>query len=580
MAGLVFHAFENETYEFGEGGHTLDEFKNRNYRMTNNTDLVDSANEKRQHAHDQSSNSLAPLLASGSPEPDFSAGFETNIMPQSGNISVQGSLKSNGGFSPPPLPHTKSQPRVFSKKGKGVPIPDPRARGALDMSRSSDSEGWEMSVQESVDSGLRGESLGSPTSPPDWCLPGHFDLDESQEVQSCSYLKPIDSPTPTQLGMFSFTENNAGSPTSPSSESTFPFQDRGESGRSRRFDSGIGGGEFEQGGSRRTRTTSDAPSSTSASSSYPRLSRLATHPEQHYEDIDAYRKYVQPDKSDLAETRRPANGVLSREGSHMPKMNISGVTNAESQDHVIATRIQQIVYIDSKTLLQNTTKCISNHKVHIDEHESSSIPASGFGNNTGSVKSLDGLEKRIADLQKNLENLEKENSNLKADLEKIKGDVRGEVQPLYKEVAHLRITQRDTVQSITEMDDRLTSGIANISLTPGPQGPVGLADFSTCIFQSIAQHAVASDGEPTNSPYVPLAGTIEDPVVIFAYCSMSGAQTKQLDVSAGKGGGPSNRPIPELRYRCVCRGTVTGQSNTKCQVNAIVCPKLQRDNIP
>lgn len=630
MANLVFNSFENEAYGFEESGHTLEELTKGDYGMTSDTDQDESNGGARRLASLQSSNSLAPLLTRESPVPVFnSARFETVEMPQSGTISTQSSLVSNGNLSPPPLPHFKSHPRVFSKKGKGldqgsVPIPGPRTRPALDITRSPEEEGWEMSARDSTDSGLRSGSLESPSSPQEWCFSRQFDIDRREEEEGCSYLKPLESPTLTQpeSGEFTFSENNVCSPTDSRREFTPPFRDTVELGQNRRFDSGIGDSDSEHGSSRRKRTASEAPSSTSASSSYPRLARLSTHPEQHYEDIDAYKKYVMPDKSETLENMRPANGSVLQGRSQLPVVNISGVTHTESRDHASATTTQSHPmvrpYLDPRTAsLPHTYSHLENNGYMIgpkvvesdktrscccglvivlvlifvmsaaalsvgiylvinDELESSSTSTNqvgtlGSSNNSGLAKTLSMLEEKIAELQKDLVDLQRENTNLKADLGRIKDDVSNEVQPLYKEVSYLRNTQRDTNQSMTVIENRLTSRIDNISLTPGPQGPVGVANFSLCLLKSSAQSADSSNVSPTISPLLPNDRDIQDHVAIFAYCTMTGAQKVQLEFER------SLRPtISDIQYKCVCTGTESGVSRTRCEVNAILCPKQQR----
>ena len=197
-----------------------------------------SCTDGRRRAQLNSSNSLAPLLSSGPSDPDFIAGFGTAEMSQPGNyISAE---------DQPPLPPTKHQPRVFSKKSKGVsqgpvPIPGIRNRVAMDRSRSQDSGGLEMSTRGSADSGLRGGSLESPTTPPEWCLsrPFHNDNHSGEDQNGpCPYLTPLDSPTSTYPGIFPFSENHAGCPPIPTGEFTSPLRDRAGTGEVRRFDSG------------------------------------------------------------------------------------------------------------------------------------------------------------------------------------------------------------------------------------------------------------------------------------------------------------------------------------------------------
>ena len=43
------------------------------------------------------------------------------------------------------------------------------------------------------------------------------------------------------------------------------------------------------------------------------------------------------------------------------------------------------------------------------------------------------------------------------------------LQPFYTEISQLRLKQSEAIQSITEMNVRLSNEIADISLTPGPQ---------------------------------------------------------------------------------------------------------------
>ncbi|KAK3774922.1 hypothetical protein RRG08_007277 [Elysia crispata] len=550
------------------------------------------------HARLESFNSLAPLLSSDNSETDFSSRLETDTMPQEGFNPTQNTMVINSSISQPPQPHSKSQPRVFSKKTKGitqkpVPILPTRNRGGLDLSRSRDSEGWEMSPKGRTDSDLRSGPPESPTSPPVWCLSSQFDDDPSQEEQSCSYLKPIDSPISEHPGMFPFADNHPGSPEAHTGDLMANFQDKGDKGESRRFDSGIGDSECEL-ASQRTRTISDSPSLASAQSSYPRLSRMVTHYEQHYEDIDAYKKC----RNGSNGARRPANGMVPHGVPRLPGMNISGITNGESNDHdtPIATSQQNCVvrpYTDARTgSLPHTYSHLETNGFTIHPKTKNSVEikswwccllfglvlvflmsasALGLGiylllndsrefssasvgtsessrskNTSGLAQSVNVLEGIIGDLQKDVTYLKKENANLSAELAQITDNVKNKIQPLFIELSHLRITQRDTIQSISAMDDRLTTEIANISLTPGPQGPVGVADFSLCIFRSNSESAVASNRYPTESQYTPTDQEVQDYVAIFAYCSMKGAQTKQLEIK-----GTGSASISGKQYRCV-----------------------------
>ncbi|GFO11134.1 hypothetical protein PoB_003763900 [Plakobranchus ocellatus] len=642
MAHAMYQAFENETYKAEESERPSNIYSNE---MASVICPQESRRDRGDHAHLNSESSLTPLISSESPGGELlvdkdNCGNRKDLdmlsLTKRNGPERSVSVNSEGGMPLPPAPHSKPQPRVFSKKAKGVsgdpmPIPGSQKR-SQDRLRSHDSgvepELWEMSPKGSGDFSVQAASLTPSASPPDLSFSRDFDQDSSLENipgTACPYLTPIDPDEPEHQSNGSFSERVAGGPSSPVTEPSFGSLTRRENGEPHhiRFDSGVGDSDSER-SSKRVRTTSDAPSSI-ASSSYPRL-RLSTHYEQHYEDIDAYRKYIRPENTASTSQPKPSNGVAHNGlPAGAPRVNIQGVTNTDSDDHTHRAAVQRFAqrpYLDPRNAslphtyspldmnrYANQTKsetvkpahsvktrgfccCLVTVLVLIffmtsaalslgiyllikDGETTSTVTISPsvntvITNSSGQVQIVDDLQETLASLQTDVDRFKRENAALKSELDKLKSHVTNEVQPLYRELTLLTTQQRDTVASMRVLENHLTTAIANISLTPGPQGPTGVANFSLCEHRFLSEIKASSPRYTTDTRYLPDDSDLQNLFVLFAYCDKKGAtgtQLKRQTVTVSN--------VEYYKYKCVCSGQVSGEVSTVCTVHAIVCPTLQ-----
>ncbi|BFZ12038.1 hypothetical protein BsWGS_15077 [Bradybaena similaris] len=99
-----------------------------------------------------------------------------------------------------------------------------------------------------------------------------------------------------------------------------------------------------------------------------------------------------------------------------------------------------------------------------------------------------------------------------------------------------------------------------------PQGPPGAVNLSLCLRQSLSHLAPASATATTETSLLPSLVDIQKYFVTFAYCTYSGASDVNL-------GAQWDNTTQRQRYRCTCRGQVSGVNRTVCSVFVWMCPQ-------
>ncbi|CAL1530513.1 unnamed protein product [Lymnaea stagnalis] len=130
------------------------------------------------------------------------------------------------------------------------------------------------------------------------------------------------------------------------------------------------------------------------------------------------------------------------------------------------------------------------------------------------------------------------------------------IESLQQEIGQLSSQQRNMMLNISQE-------IANISLTPGPQGHPGVVNFSMCRNESSQHVAVASPVLGIETDYIPEGDKVKDNFVIFAYCTYTPGTNGMLEMS----------PHGD-QYRCVCQGQAKNKTHSHCSIFIWVCPKI------
>ncbi|CAG5127408.1 unnamed protein product [Candidula unifasciata] len=412
------------------------------------------------------------------------------------------------------------------------------------------------------------------------------------------YLTPTDPPAYVDSGLdYSSTDfHSIGSETS-----THSIHKRG--GRPfQRFDSGVGDCESVRGSSSVRFSTSPTCSTNSVSSP-----RLSTQYEQQYEDIDQYHRTHQhqnhvPQRrsTDKMKTDSVRNGL-----PQLPQVDISGVTNSDSEDTdpAINSSVAEIIshpmhdprigslphtYMPLNTtnhpmdsikaakapriscwiivfliiilIISVTALCLSIYTFVSKPVISQTLALERSGNS--SIIDQSDFDSALVSLQQKVEDLIKENAALKESLLHQQNNLTNFIEQKVKELSS---NQEHLSSTLQQIEAKFDSEIANISLTPGPQGPPGVANFSLCVTRSILRSAPASSSALTETSYLPTDTELQDYFVTFAYCTYEGASGAHLEMQL-------DPTINRYKYRCRCWGQTTGVAQTLCKTIIWMCP--------
>ncbi|CAG5132919.1 unnamed protein product [Candidula unifasciata] len=173
------------------------------------------------------------------------------------------------------------------------------------------------------------------------------------------------------------------------------------------------------------------------------------------------------------------------------------------------------------------------------------------------------LTKSLGEMSITVNDLIQENEVFKGALESQKTNV----TLLTEDKMNHAWTQFENLKLVIEsFSDKFDDRIANLSLTPGPQGDPGTVNYSLCVNESVSASAPASATVRTETSLLPSMTDIQNYFVTFAYCTYSGATDVNLDSL-------KDNTTQRQRYRCKCWGQVSGVNQTVCSVFVWMCPQ-------
>ncbi|BFZ07708.1 hypothetical protein BsWGS_10747 [Bradybaena similaris] len=484
----------------------------------------------------------------------------------------------------PSLPARKKPPRSYIKEAKNTPpvdVPNGKADtfGVVSQTHPRDKSAF---VEQS-------------------------NSDGSQEVfehyESNGYLTPTDPP-PYVDSCLDYSTTDFPSSSIGSETSTNSFHKR-EGRPFQRFDSGVADCESVRGSSSAPFGTSPSCSTNSVSSP-----RLSTQYEQQYEDIDQYHRTHDHHQQQHRVPQRRSTDKLKTDSvrsdlPRLPQVDISGVTHSDSEDNdpisnssmagiishpmhdprtgslphtympLNATKHPMELMKPRKTqriscwivvslvfvlVISLTALGLSIYVLVSKPESSESTALEDYGNI--SITEHSDFNSIMSNLQQKVDHLIKENAALKEALLHQENNLTFFIE---QKVTELSSHQANLSSTLQLMEGRFDTEIANISLTPGPQGPPGVANFSLCITRSILRSAPASSSALTETSYLPSDTELQNYFVTFAYCTYEGATGAHLETQA-------NNSTNRYKYRCRCWGQVSGSSQTLCKTIIWMCP--------
>ncbi|KAL8610430.1 hypothetical protein ACOMHN_035147 [Nucella lapillus] len=107
--------------------------------------------------------------------------------------------------------------------------------------------------------------------------------------------------------------------------------------------------------------------------------------------------------------------------------------------------------------------------------------------------------------------------------------------------------------------------IANISLTPGPQGPPGVGNLSLCSYASYTSYQ-RIPGPFSTTAWKPPTDELRNNLVMSAMCGVIGGTQQFVEAQETN---PNS-----VQYRCRCDGSVDGYDRRACKIHLVTCPRL------
>ncbi|KAK7104391.1 uncharacterized protein [Littorina saxatilis] len=121
---------------------------------------------------------------------------------------------------------------------------------------------------------------------------------------------------------------------------------------------------------------------------------------------------------------------------------------------------------------------------------------------------------------------------------------------------------------LDEVNTDLHMQIQNISLTPGPQGPPGVGNLSSCHYTKKTTSTAVSSGY-FKTAWQPDGSTLQDHIVMSASCEVVNGTQQSLETLV-------NSTSNKVQYRCRCGGEpgVHDTKHTSCTIHLMICPLL------